>query len=69
MVKWKLVLVSLEIVLNSTQGRCTVCAKCTVGSKIAFGHNKWYTELYQKKMEVLGGVDQVEDPFSLFGEC
>jgi hypothetical protein len=29
-VKWKLILVHLEIVLISTQDRCTVCPKCTM---------------------------------------
>jgi hypothetical protein len=29
--KWKLVLVSLEIVLMLTQDRCTVCTECTMG--------------------------------------
>ena len=33
-VKWKLILVCLEIVLNSTQDRCTICAKYTIGSEI-----------------------------------
>jgi hypothetical protein len=32
--KWKLVSVYLEIVLILTQDRCTVCAKCTIGSEI-----------------------------------
>ena len=32
--KWKLVSVQLEIVLDLTQDRCTVCAKCTKGSEI-----------------------------------
>jgi hypothetical protein len=32
--KLKLDLVSLEIVLILTQGRCTVCAKRTIGSEI-----------------------------------
>ena len=32
--KWKLVLVHLEIVLILTQDRCTVCAECTIGSEI-----------------------------------
>ena len=32
--KWKLVSVCLEIVLTSTQDRCMVCAKCTIGSQI-----------------------------------
>ena len=33
-VKWKLVLVRLEIVLISTQDRCTVYAECTTSMEI-----------------------------------
>jgi hypothetical protein len=33
-VKWKLVLVCLEIMLVSTQDRSPVCAECTIGLKI-----------------------------------
>jgi hypothetical protein len=32
--KWKLVSVYLEIVLNFTQDRCTVCTERRIGSKI-----------------------------------
>jgi hypothetical protein len=32
--KWKLVLVLLDIVLILTQVRCTVCIECTIGSEI-----------------------------------
>jgi hypothetical protein len=32
--KWKLVLICLEIVLILTQDRCTVYTKCTIGSEI-----------------------------------
>ena len=31
---WNLVLVYLEMVLESEQDRCTVCAKYDIGSKI-----------------------------------
>ena len=34
--KWKLVLVRLEIVLILTHVRCTVCVKRTIGLKIVF---------------------------------
>jgi hypothetical protein len=34
-VRWNVVLVCLEIVLISVQDRFTVCAECTIGSKIA----------------------------------
>jgi len=34
MLKWKLVSVRLEIVLNLMQDRCMVCARCTMGSEI-----------------------------------
>jgi hypothetical protein len=36
-------LVYLEIMLILTQEYCTVCAKCTIGSEIAFGHTIWYS--------------------------
>ena len=32
--KWRLISVCLKIVLTSTQDRCTVCAKCTIGLEI-----------------------------------
>jgi hypothetical protein len=32
--KWKLILVRLAIVLILMQDGCTVCAECTIGSKI-----------------------------------
>jgi hypothetical protein len=38
--KWKLILVYLEILLILTQARCTICVKCTIGSKIALGTPK-----------------------------
>jgi hypothetical protein len=34
MLKWKLVTVRLEMVLNLILDRCTVCAKHTIGLKI-----------------------------------
>ena len=36
MLKWKLVLVHLEIVLVLVQDRCMVCAGRTIGSEIVF---------------------------------
>jgi hypothetical protein len=35
--KWKLVLVLLEIVLILTQDRSTVCVKCTIGLETVLG--------------------------------
>jgi hypothetical protein len=32
--KWKLISVRLEMMLNLTKDRCTVCIKRTIGSKI-----------------------------------
>ena len=34
-VKLRLISVYLEIVLTSMQDRCTVCAKCNIGSEIS----------------------------------
>ena len=56
--KWKLLLVRLEIVLTSMQDRCMVCAKCTIGSK----------SVWMDLMVLLGDVGEVEDCFSLFGD-
>jgi hypothetical protein len=36
-VKWKLILVSFEILLISTQDRCTVHAEHAIGSEIILG--------------------------------
>jgi hypothetical protein len=48
----------LEIVQISRQGRCTVCAKCTVAEK------SFWTQL----MALLFDKAQVEARFSLFGD-
>jgi hypothetical protein len=45
-------------VLVSVQDRCTVCAKCTIGSKIVWTH----------LMVILGDEGEVEARFSLFGD-
>ena len=55
-VLWNLVLDRLDIVLVSVEDRCMVCAKCTIGSDIAFN----------APMVLLGDEAQVEAPFSLF---
>jgi hypothetical protein len=49
---WKLVSVHLEIVLFLTQDRCTVCAKCTIGSVIVFGHTRWYSLVMRLKWKL-----------------
>jgi hypothetical protein len=56
LVKWKLILDRLEMVLISMQERCTVCVEYTTGMEIFSGH----------QMLLLGGVNQLEDHFSLF---
>ena len=56
--KWKLLLVRLEIVLILTQDRCMVCIKCTIGSEIFWTH----------LMELLGDVGHVKSHFGLFGD-
>ena len=57
-VLWNLVLDRLEIVLVSVEDRCTVCAKCTIGSDIVFN----------APMVLLGDEAQVKAPFSPFGD-
>ena len=56
-VMWNLVLVCLETVLVSVQGRLMVCAKCTIGSEI----------VSDAPMVLLGDKAQVEARFSPFG--
>ena len=55
--KWKLVLVHLEIVLTLTQDRCMDCVGRNIGSKSFSMH----------PMELLGDVGHVESLFFLFG--
>ena len=50
--------VRLEMVSVLVQHRCTVCAKCTIGSDIVFN----------APMVLLGDKAQVEAPFSPFGD-
>ena len=57
-VLWNLVSDRLEIVLVLVEDRCTVCAKCTIGSYVVFN----------VPMVLLGDEAQVEAPFSPFGD-
>jgi hypothetical protein len=50
--------VHLDIVLILIEDRCTVCAKCTIGSKI----------ILDAPDELLGGVGFVELHFGPFGD-
>ena len=56
--KWKLVLVRLEIVLILTQDRCMVCVERTIGSEIVFDAPE----------EHLGDVGHLESCFLPFGD-
>jgi len=55
--KWKLVLVHLEVVRILIQDRCMVCAKRTIGLENFLTH----------PMELLGGMGHVESYFGPFG--
>ena len=55
--KWKFVLVRLEIVLILTLDRCTVCGERIIGSKI----------ILDTMMVLLRVEAQVDAHFSLFG--
>jgi hypothetical protein len=57
-VKWKLVLVHLEIELVLVQDRCMVCVEHTIVLKSFWLH----------PMVLLGDVGQVEARFGLFGD-
>ena len=58
MVLWELVSFRLEIVLESVQDRCTVCAKRTIGLDIVFN----------APMVLLGDEAQLEARFSPCGD-
>ena len=54
--KWKLILIRLEIVLNLDADRCMVCAKYTIGSEIVL----------DAPMVLLGDQAHVHAHFGLF---
>jgi hypothetical protein len=56
--KWKLVLVCLEIVLIMTHNRWMICAEHTMESKSFLTHT----------MELLGDMGNVESHFGPFGD-
>jgi hypothetical protein len=57
-VKWKLVSVSIEVVLILIQDRCTDCAECVTAQKSFWAH----------PMELLGDVGQLESCFGPLGD-
>ena len=56
--KWKFILVCLDIVQILTQDRCTVCAERTIGSEI----------ILDAPMQLIGDVGHVESCFGPFGD-
>ena len=56
--KWKLVLVHLEVVRILTQDRRMVCAKRTIGSE----------NVLEALIELLGDMGHVESSFGPFGD-
>jgi hypothetical protein len=79
-VKWKLILVSLEIVLILTQDRCTICTERARGSEIVLGTpmELWCTvcaecttgveSLWPHPMDLLVDMGQMEARFGPFGD-
>ena len=57
-VKWKMILLCLEIVLILAQNMCTVCAECTMGMEI----------ILAVPDGTPGDVGQVEADFVMFGD-
>ena len=55
--KWKLVVVHLEVVRILTQGRCMVCAERAIGLENILAH----------PMELLGDMGLVESCFGPYG--
>ena len=52
-VKWKLILVCLEIVLTSTQDSCTVCAQMHRRLINHFGCTRWYSDVTWVKWSLI----------------
>ena len=52
-VKWKLVLVRFEIILDSAKDRCTVYAEYTSGMEIALGTPEWYSKVIYVKWKLV----------------
>ena len=52
-VKWKLILIHLEIVLVTTQDRCMVCAERTIGLGNHFWRIRWYSYVTLVKWELV----------------
>jgi hypothetical protein len=59
LVKWKLILVHLEIVLILSK----------IGARFAPNVPLALKRLWEPQMVLLGGIDHVEDHFSLFEDC
>ena len=73
-IKWKLVLVCLEIVLISAQDRCMVCTECNTGVEIALRTPGWYSRvMYVKLKLVLVCLEIVlisaQDRCTVWAEC
>ena len=56
--KWKLVLVRLEVVQILTRDRCLVCVERTIGSE----------NILDALIELLGDMGHVESSFGPFGD-
>jgi hypothetical protein len=56
--KWKLVSIHFETVLVLVQDRCTVCAKCTIGSEIVL----------DTQDDTPGDETQIEARFGSYGD-
>ena len=50
---WNLVSVCVETVLLSVHDRYTVCTKHTIGSEIAFGRIRWYSQVTWVKWKII----------------
>jgi hypothetical protein len=72
--KWKLVLICLEIVLILTQDRCTICAKRTIGSKIILDVPSGYYLVTRPKWKLVSVCLEIvliltQDRCIIYAEC
>ena len=54
-----LISVHLGTVLVSVQDRCMVCAKCTIGSGIIFGRNRWNSKVIRFKWKLVSVITDI----------
>jgi hypothetical protein len=67
-IMWNLISVRLETLLVSVQDRCTVCAKCTIGSEIVLDAPWRQIDAWFASNVPLGQKSFLTHPLELIGD-